>query len=179
MQSTSHDILVSLQLQCTGNGQTTIQLPELSPEPAGPETHLEYQTKDEVPGEHSTIKCFLKSISPWWTLVSLILSFSQHLKYFTDIILEALGLFDWCSHDCVVCCNELPTSQLDDGNSMGNDQRKRPDHLEKKNKDELPLHTHADTASVSSFQLPLEGRRFCSTTRHSVHSYQDWIHDKR
>lgn len=57
---------------------------------------------------------------PWWTLVSLTLCFLQHLKYFTDIILEALGLFDWCSHDCV-CCNELPTSQLDDGNSMGND----------------------------------------------------------
>lgn len=49
----------------------------------------------------------------------------------------------------------------------------------KKNEDELPLHTHADTASVSSFQLPLGGRRFCSTTRHSVHSYQDWIHDKQ
>lgn len=118
-------ILVSLQLQCTRNGKRTIQLPELNPGPAGPETHLEYQTKVEALGEHSTTRCFfffldfLTSISPRWTLVSLILSFSQHLKYFTDIILEALGLFDWCSHDCVVCCNELPTSQLDD--SMGND----------------------------------------------------------
>lgn len=45
-------------------------------------------------------------------------------------------------------------------------------------KNELPLHT-ADTASVSSFQLPLGGRRFGSTTRHSVHSYIDWIHDQQ
>lgn len=134
--TTESHILVNLQLQCTGNGQRTIQLPELSPGPAGPETRFEHQTKVEVLGEHSTMRLFFfyfKSISPRWTLVSLILSFSQHLKYVTDIILEALGLFDWCSHDCV-CCNELPTSQLDNGNSTGNDRRERPDHLKKKKK---------------------------------------------
>lgn len=113
-------ILVDLQLQCTRNGQKTIQLPELSPEPAGPETQFEHQTKVEVLGQHSTMRRFFFLLFfcninlPWWTLVSLIPSFSQHLKYFTDIILEALGLFDWCSYDCVVRCNELPTSQLDD-----------------------------------------------------------------
>lgn len=51
-------ILVSLQLQCTRNGQRTVQLPELSPGPAGPETHLEYQDKDDVLREHSTMTLF-------------------------------------------------------------------------------------------------------------------------
>lgn len=32
--------LVNLQLRCTTNGQRTNQLPEQSPEPAGPETHF-------------------------------------------------------------------------------------------------------------------------------------------
>ncbi len=51
-------ILVSLQLQCTRNGKRTIQLPELNPGPAGPETHLEYQTNVEALGERSTTRCF-------------------------------------------------------------------------------------------------------------------------
>lgn len=37
-------------MYCTRNGQRTIQLPKLGPGPAGPETHLENQTKDEVIG---------------------------------------------------------------------------------------------------------------------------------
>lgn len=65
------------------------------------------------------------SISPWWTLVFLTLSFPL-----SDIILEALGLFDWYSHDCAVCCNKLPTSQLDDDNH-GKWRMQRPDHLKK------------------------------------------------
>lgn len=97
---------------------------------------------------NETFFFYFKSISPWWTLVSLILSFSQHLKYVTDIILEALGLFDWCSHDCV-CCNELPTSQLDNGNSTGNDRRERPDHLKKKKKKKMSyLYTLMPTLRV-------------------------------
>lgn len=43
------------------------------------------------PGEHSA------SITPWWTPISLILSFQQHLKHFADIIWEALGLSHSCS----------------------------------------------------------------------------------
>lgn len=157
---------MNLQLQCSRNGQRTIQLPEQSPVPAGPETHFKYQTKDVMLGEHSTIRCFFFffiSISPWWTLVSLILSFSQHIKYFTDIIWEALGLFDRCSHDCVVCCNELPTSQLDGGKSTGSDECKDLTISKKKlknNEDELPLHTPADTASVSSFSVASQRKTF-------------------
>lgn len=56
--TTESHILVSLQLQCTRNGQRTVQLPELSPGPAGPETHLEYQDKDEGLREHSTVTLF-------------------------------------------------------------------------------------------------------------------------
>lgn len=41
----------------------TIQLPELSPGPAGPETHFEYHTEVEVLGDHSTMRCLFSSLS--------------------------------------------------------------------------------------------------------------------
>lgn len=96
-------VLVSLQLKCNRNGQRTIQLPELSPGPAGLETRSKFQIKDEVLEEHSTLVFYhlftilLLSVSPWSSLVFFILSFSL-----SDIILEALGLFDWCLYDCVL-----------------------------------------------------------------------------
>lgn len=94
---------MSLQLRCSGNGQRTIQLPELSPGPAGPETHMGSQTMDEALRWDilASFSLFFVFPSPRWTLVSLILSFFEYLKYWTDIILEALGLFDRCLHDCL------------------------------------------------------------------------------
>ena len=59
---------------------------------------------------------FFKSISPRWTLVSLILSTLNHWHHFGSSGSLWLVL-TWL---CFVCCNELPTSQLDDHGLMTN-----------------------------------------------------------
>lgn len=96
------------------NRQRSFQLPEQSPEPAGPLTN----TRGVKPGEHSA------SITPWWTPISFILSFQQHLMHIADIISEALGLSHCCSHVGMswklTRCMEMMTAM------------QVPDHSEKK-----------------------------------------------
>lgn len=47
---------------CSGERSTgerrSVQLPELGPGPAGPGTRWDDRTKNEVPGQHSTMRCF-------------------------------------------------------------------------------------------------------------------------
>lgn len=119
--TTEMHILVNLRLQCTRNGQRTIQLPEQGPVPAGPETRFEYRTKGVALGEHSTIRC----------------SFFFFLFFYIDHLSADTGIFFLChitsltsfgklwlsliGTQMTVCCNELPTSQLDSSKSTGNE----------------------------------------------------------
>lgn len=124
------------QMQCDRNGKKTIQLPELSPGPAGPETHVTYQNKGEALGEHTTMRrgfLFSKTLFKYIFISTSVDTDTFHplSQHFTDIILEALGLFDWCSH--VLC----PVSSCQLASWMAVSpwvMTQRPDHLKKQTK---------------------------------------------
>lgn len=98
-----------------------------------------------------------------------------------DIIWEALGLSRHVGKSCqLASCTEVMRAM------------QVPDHSETKLKGgaggregggrdgvKLPPHTRTDAASVKRFGRPLRGRRFCSTTWHSVQRFKEWIHDQR
>lgn len=95
------------------NGHRSVQLPERSPEPAGPITN----TGAGKPGEHSA------SITPRWTWYPSS-CLSNNLMHIADIIWEALGLSRCCSHVGMSCqltsCTEVMRPM------------QAPDHSEKK-----------------------------------------------
>lgn len=98
------------------------------------------------------------------------------LMHIADIIWEALGLSRGCSH-VRMSCQLTSCTEGDDGNAstwpFWKETKSGVDGVK------LPPHTRTDAASVKRFGLPLRGRRFCSTTWHSVQRFKDWIHDQQ
>lgn len=82
------------------------------------------------------------------------------------------------------CRNELPTNQLHGGDEANAStwpfwKEIKGGRGEGRDGDKLPPHTRTDAASVKRFGRPLRGRRFCSTTWHSVQRFKDWTDDRR